>query len=399
MAFLCQVYEWMSKRGQRYRLGSSDSAIQLDLVAKVCGISNAEGFFQKLPASLKDNKVYGSLLNAYTQAGLKEKAESLMNIMKKKGYAYHPLPYNVMMTMYMNLKEYEKVYSMAAEMMEKKIRLDTYTYNIWLSSCGSHGSLEKMEQVYTQIKTDRACHPNWTTYSTMATVYINHGHIKKAEESLRMVEGKMDGRKRIPYHYLISLYGSTGNRDELFRLWKNYKENFPVTSNTGYRAMVSSMVRMGDIDGAEEMHQQWLTVKATYDPRIPNLLMQWYVANGQLNKAKEHLDRMIEAGGVPNSNTWEIVAEGYVGEKRISEALSCLKSAFNAEGARNWKPKPAILTAFIDLCKEETDTVSEEVLVEFLKQKESLEKNAISSGHESNEEGDAILNELHLNML
>lgn len=389
----------MSNRGQRYRLGSSDYAIQLDLVSKVRGISNAEDFFQKLPDSLKDNRVYGSLLNSYTQAGLKEKAEALMNNMKKKGYASHPLPYNVMMTLYMNLKEYEKVYAMIAEMMEKKIRLDVYTYNIWLSSCGSHGSLEKMEQVYAQIKMDRACYPNWTTYSTMSTMYIKHGQIDKAEESLRMVEGKIVGRNRVPYHYLISLYGSIGNRDELFRIWNIYKENFPVITNTGYRAMVSSLIRMRDIDGAEEMHQQWLTVKATYDPRIPNLLMQWYVANGQLNKAKEHVDRMIEAGGVPNSNTWEILAEGYVAGRRIPEALSCLKDAFDAEGARSWKPKPALLTDFINLCEEETDTASKEVLVEFLKQKESLEKEAYTSCEESKKEDDAISSELHLNLL
>ncbi|CAM8974452.1 unnamed protein product [Rhodiola kirilowii] len=211
-----EVYEWMNNRGQRYRLSSSDTAIQLDLVSKVQGVSSAEDFFQKLPDTLRDNRVYGSLLNAYAQAKMKEKAESLMDNMRNQGYASHPLPFNVVMTLYMNLKEYDKVYAMVAEMMQKNIRLDIYTYNIWLSSCGS---MEKMEQVFAQMKMDKGCHPNWTTYSTMATVYIKQGQIEKAEECLRMVEGKIAGRNRIPYHYLISLYGSVGNRDELFRIW------------------------------------------------------------------------------------------------------------------------------------------------------------------------------------
>ncbi|CAM8974407.1 unnamed protein product [Rhodiola kirilowii] len=404
-----EVYEWMNNRGQRYRLSSSDTAIQLDLVSKVQGISSAEDFFQKLPDTLRDNRVYGSLLNAYAQAKMKEKAESLMDNMRNQGYASHPLPFNVVMTLYMNLKEYDKVYAMVAEMMQKNIRLDIYTYNIWLSSCGSQGSMEKMEQVFAQMKMDKGCHPNWTTYSTMATVYIKQGQIEKAEECLRMVEGKIAGRNRIPYHYLISLYGSVGNRDELFRIWNIYKETFSTISNTGYRAMVSSLVRMGDIDGAEEMHQQWLTVRATYDPRVPNLLMQWYVTNGQLNKATEHLDNMTEAGGVPNSNTWEIIAEGYVGERRIPEAISCLQNAFHAEGASSWKPKPALLSAFINLCEEENDTATKEVLADLLRQKKYLENKACSSvegssdgtltGTESNKEDDGDSSELQLDPL
>uniref|UniRef100_A0A7N0T0B1 Pentatricopeptide repeat-containing protein n=1 Tax=Kalanchoe fedtschenkoi TaxID=63787 RepID=A0A7N0T0B1_KALFE len=406
-----EVYEWMNYRGERYRLVASDAAIQLDLISKVKGIPNAEEFFQKLPDTLKDNRIYGSLLNAYAQARMKENAEALMDNMRNKGYAYHPLPFNVMMTLYMNLKEYDKVDALVAEMMQKKVQLDIYTYNIWLSSCGSRGSMEKMEKVFAQMKTDRTCDPNWTTYSTMATMYTNQGQIEKAEECLRMVEAKIAGRDRIPYHYLISLYGSVGNRDELFRIWNIYIATFPTILNMGYHAMVSSLVRIGDIDGAEEMHQQWLKARATYDPRLPNLLMQWYVRNGQLNKATEHLDRMTEAGGIPNSNTWEILAEGYILERRIQEAMSCLKDAFNAEGAMNWKPKPALLTAFINLCGEEADTASKEVLVELLRQRGHLENQAYKSvfgstdgsptGNESEKEDDDDDEsvELHLNQL
>ncbi|CAM8910969.1 hypothetical protein QQ045_032592 [Rhodiola kirilowii] len=401
-----EVYEWMNNGGERYRLTASDAAIQLDLISKVHGIPNAEDFFQKLPDTLKDNRIYGSLLNAYTQAKMKEKAEGLMDTMRNKGYASHPLPFNVMMTLYMNLIEYDKVDAMVAEMMQKNILLDIYTYNIWLSSCGSQGSMEKMEQVFAQMKMDTSIHPNWTTYSTMATMYTRQGQIEKAEECLRMVEGKIAGRDRIPYHYLISLYGSVGNKDELFRIWNIYKATFPTIPNMGYHAMVSSLVRIGDIDGAEDMHQQWLKARATYDPRIPNLLMQWYVRNGQLTKATEYFDQMTASGGVPNSNTWEILAEGYIGERRIPEAVSCLKDAFNAEGARNWKPKPNLLTAFINLCAEEADTTSKNVLVDLLTEKGHLENEAYKSvfgltnvSFESEKECKDESSELHLNQL
>ena len=63
----------MNKR-ERFKILTSDAAIQLDLVAKVHGLSSAEDYFLKLPDDLKDNRTYGSLLNAYVQAKVKEKA-------------------------------------------------------------------------------------------------------------------------------------------------------------------------------------------------------------------------------------------------------------------------------------------------------------------------------------
>lgn len=385
----------MNNREERYRLSASDAAIQLDLIAKVQGVSSAEDFFMKLPDSVKDRRIFGALLNAYVRAKVKEKAESLIDTMREKGYTTHALPFNVMMTLYMNLKEYEKVDSMVSEMMEKNIQLDIYSYNIWLSSSGSQGSAERMEQVFEQMKQDKTINPNWTTFSTMATMYIKMGIMEKAEDCLRRVESRITGRDRIPYHYLISLYGSVGNRDEVYRVWDSYKSIFPSIPNLGYHAVISSLIRIGDIEGAEKIYEEWLPVRATYDPRIGNLLMSWYVKEGKLEKAESTLDYMIEVGGKPNSNTWEIVAEGHLREKRITESLSCLKEAFSV-CSRSWRPKPVNVTTFIDLCEGGGDNEAKETIVRLLKESGFLKDKSYSSLVGLSDEGvtsDDVLND------
>ncbi|XP_022756892.1 pentatricopeptide repeat-containing protein At1g02150 [Durio zibethinus] len=371
-----EVYEWMNNRGERFRFSSSDAAIQLDLIAKVRGVSSAEDFFLQLPDTLKDKRIYGALLNAYVRAKLRDKAESLIDNMRNKRYTLDPLPFNVMMTLYMNLKEYDKVESMVSEMMEKNIRLDLYSYNIWLSTCGSQGSAEKMEQVYEQMKQDRSIIPNWTTFSTMASMYIKMGLPEKAEECLRNLEGRITDRNRIPYHYLISLYGAVGNREEVYRVWKVYKSIFPRIPNLGFNAMISSLVMAGDIQGAEKIYEDWLSVKTSYDPRLANVLMGWYVKEGKLDKAESFFNHMAEIGGKPNSSSWEILAEGHILEKRIDEALSCLKEAFATEGSRNWRPKPKNVSAFFNLCEEKADMASREVLVRLLRESGYLKNEA-----------------------
>ncbi|KAK9120997.1 hypothetical protein Syun_018614 [Stephania yunnanensis] len=367
------VFEWMDTKGDRFKLSASDAAIQLDLIAKVRGIPSAEEYFSRLSRSLTDKRTFTALLNAYVGAKMKDKAEALMEEMKTKGYDMHSLPLNLMMTLYMKLEKYDQVLSLIAEMIEKNIAFDLYSYNIWLTTCGTMGSIEKMEAALEQMKQDKTVNPNWTTYSTMATMYMNLGQRQKAKQSLQMVESKMTGRDRIPYHYLLSLYGSVSEKEEVYRIWDTYKSGFSTIPNLGYHAMIASLIRLDDIEGAEQIYEEWLSARTTFDPRVCNLLVKWYARNGRLEKAKALVDDIFEVRGKANSYTWEFLAEGYIKEKQITEALSCLKKATLAEGAKNWRPSPRNASTLFLLCEQKYDTASKEALMELLRQLGCLE--------------------------
>ncbi|KAK9742734.1 hypothetical protein RND81_03G194300 [Saponaria officinalis] len=381
-----EVYEWMNNRIGTFRLSSSDTAIQLDLIAKVRGITYAEDYFTRVPDTVKDKRIYGALLNAYVGAKIRDKAETLMEKIRNKGYAIDPLPYNVMMTLYMKLEEFDKVEELISEMKQKKIPLDSYSYNIWISARGSRGSAEVMEQVLEEMESDPSIVTNWTTFSTMAAMYVKLRLPEKAEQCLRILETRIVGRDRMPYHYLISLYGSVGNKDEVYRVWNIYKSIFTNVPNWGYHSVISSLVRLGDIEGAEKLYEEWLPVKFTYDPKIGNLLMGWYVKEASFEKVKGFFDHMIEVGGKPSAASWEILGEGHIKEGRISEALTCFKEAFRAEGTKNWRPKPSNVTAFFELCDKEADQASKDDLVALLTQMGCMEDEKYSSLPNENEE-------------
>ncbi|KAJ4847629.1 hypothetical protein Tsubulata_002737 [Turnera subulata] len=374
-----EVYEWMSGRG-RYKLVGSDVAIQLDLIAKVRGVSSAEEIFRSLSSyRLKDKRVYGAMLNAYARERMRDKAEDLLSEMKSKGFEVLALTYNVMMTLYMNLKMFDKVHSLVSEMMENGTPLDLYTYNIWISCCGSEGSVEKMEQVFDQMRSDKSVIPNWSTFSTLATFYCKMGLFEKAEYCLRKVESRITGRDRTPYHYLLSLYGNIGKKEEVHRIWNIYKAVFPTIPNLGYHAIISSLVRMDDIEGAEKLFEEWLSNKVSFDPRMGNLLMGWYVKAGNFDQAESIFDHLSELGQKPNAMTWDILAEGHIAERRISDALSCYEKAFAAAVSERWTPKPVNIASFFMLCEEEADVASKNVLVRLLRQSGCLKDKKFAS--------------------
>ncbi|XP_068635015.1 pentatricopeptide repeat-containing protein At1g02150 [Aristolochia californica] len=362
-----EVYEWMTERRERFRLNSSDIAIQLDLISKAHDVSATEEFFHKLPEASKDMRTYGALLNAYVRANMREKAETTLEKMKNAGFAMHALSCNVMMTLYMNLREYEKALSIVSEMIENDIRLDVYTYNIWITTCAELRNAEEMEQVLEKMKSDGNVIPNWTTFSTLASMYIKFGLFEKAEQCLKDLELRMTGRDRFPYHYLISLYSSIGKKEELYRIWNSYKTSFPRILNLGYFTMISSLVKVRDIEGAEAIYEEWLSVKSRYDPRIGNILLRWYIRQGLMEKAEKFLVQIKEIGGKPNQTTWELLAEGYISKDEITKALSCMQEASLVEGPLLWRPRPANVEALLNLCKEKSDPESMETLMELLK--------------------------------
>lgn len=209
--------------------------------------------------------------------------------------------------------------------------------------------------------------PNWSTFSTMAAMYIKMELFEKAQECLKKAEGRILGRDKVPFHYLLSLYGSVGNKDEVYRVWNNYKSMFPSIPNLGYHAIISSLVRMDDIEGAEKLYEEWVSVRPSDDSRIGNLLISWYLKKGKSDKVFSFFKHMSEGGGCPNSTTWELLSEGHIAEKRVSEALSCLEKAFTTSDSKSWKPKPIKLAAFLKLCQDEDDMESAKVLSELLR--------------------------------
>jgi pentatricopeptide repeat protein len=173
----------MTKRRERFSLTASDMAIQLDLIAKVRGVSYAEKFFEELPDAMKDKRTYGSLLNVYAQAMLKEKTKETFEQMRWKGYASDTLPCNVVMNFYIDAGEPDVVSGIIDEMKERNVAFDVCTYNICIKSCAAKQDTDGMEWVFKQMVADESVVANWTTYTTLASMYIG-----ELWEGRRMVE-------------------------------------------------------------------------------------------------------------------------------------------------------------------------------------------------------------------
>ncbi|KAG8082868.1 hypothetical protein GUJ93_ZPchr0014g47210 [Zizania palustris] len=353
-----QVYDWMTERRDRFSLSSSDMAIQLDLIAKGRGVSHAEEYFEELPDPLKDKRTYGSLLNVYAQAMMKEKTESTFEQMRKQGFATDTLPFNVLMNFYVDVEEAEKVSMIVDEMKERNIAFDVCTYNIWIKSCAAMQDADGMEQVLDQMIGDESVVANWTTYTTLASMYIKLGNFEKAEESLKEAEKRTTVRDKKCFHFLITLYSHLGKKEEVYRIWNWYKATIPTIHNLGYQEMLSALVRLGDMEGTELLYEEWASKSSSFDPKTMNIILAWYAREGFSTKAEQTLNRFVEKGGNPKPNTWEILATAYLKDDRSSDALSCMEKAAAITSTSKWIPRPTNVESLLANFKEKNDTES-----------------------------------------
>ncbi|KAJ4711054.1 putative Pentatricopeptide repeat-containing protein [Melia azedarach] len=362
-----KLSENMEKRGMNKTV--SDQAIHLDLVAKVRGVDAAENYFVDLPETSKNHLTYGALLNCYCKELMTEKAEALMEKMKELNIGFSSMPFNSLMTLYTKIGQPEKIPAIIQEMKAWSIMPDSYTYNVWMRALAAVNDISGVERVIDEMKRDGRVAADWTTYSNLATIYVDAGLFEKAENALKELERRNIHRDLSAYQFLLTLYGRTSNLLEAYRIWRSLRLAFPKTANVSYLNMIQVLVNLKDLPGAEKCFREWESGCPIYDIRVANALIGAYAKEGQLEKAEELKERALRRGAKANAKTWEIFSDYYLKNGDMKLAVNCLENAINTgrgDGGK-WVPSSQTIRTLMRHFEQEKDVDGAEGFVEILK--------------------------------
>ncbi|KAL8112989.1 hypothetical protein AgCh_020344 [Apium graveolens] len=126
------------------------------------------------------------------------------------------------------------------------------------------------------MKRDGRVAADWTTYSNLASIYVDAGQNVKADNALKELEKRNACKDLSAFQFLITLYGRTGNLLEVYRVWRSLRLAFPKTANISYLNMIQVLVKLKDLQGA-------------------------YVNEGLLDKAMELKAQSKKKGAKPNA--------------------------------------------------------------------------------------------------
>lgn len=343
------------------KLTNSDAAICLDLIAKVHGLEEAQKYFEKIPEKSRDFRIYGALLSCYAHENSVELAEATMQKMRELGYA-KSLSYNVMLNLYSQVKQYEKMDALMQEMKARGMDWDNYTYNTRLNAYALAFDVECMEKLLSKMESDPYIKMDWNSYVVVANGFLKAGLKEKALAMMKKAEQLTNVRSwKRTFEILLTLYSQIGNQDELYRLWNQYKKKGKF-DNTTYLAMLTSLVRLDDIAGAERIVEEWEYGKTFYDIRIPKYLIGAYCKKGLLEKAEAYMNRLGEIGEEPDASLWIALASGYKLKKEMPKALEALKKAISIS-KHGWRPNKFTLASCLDYLKEKGEVQAAQELL------------------------------------
>ena len=405
-----QLSEVMARRGMNPTV--SDQAIHLDLVAKSRGIAAAEKYFLDLPESSKTHLTYGALLNCYCKELMTEKAEALMEKMKELNFAFTAMSYNSLMTLYTKVNQPERVPSIIQDMKADDVLPDVFTYNVWMRALAAVKDIPGVERVIEEMKRDGRVAPDWTTYSNLASIYVDAGLFEKAEAALKELEKRNTCNDIEAYQFLITLYGRTQNLVEVHRVWRSLKRNCPRKANMSYLNMIQVLSNLKDLPAAEACFKEWeaqyihppkntkgseasttepesltnvpsngsdvngskgakeLELKhKKYDIRVANAMIRAYIAEGMLDKAVALKKRAKMRGGRLNAKTWEIFMDHYLKAGDLKTAHWCADRAMKKghSSGRIWVPPRDVTETLMGNFEKNKDVDGAEQYVEALK--------------------------------
>ncbi|KAL3509385.1 hypothetical protein ACH5RR_028786 [Cinchona calisaya] len=353
-----QLAEWMKDSSN---LSPADIAIRLDLISRVRGLREAEKYFNDVSDTSKTYKVYGSLLNCYASYKLVDKAEEIMQIMRQSGCNME-LSYNIMLNLYSKLRKCEKLEKLVQEMEKDGLSCGKSTYYILLNASAADSDIEAMEKLFKKMEMDPVVNVNWHAYVIAAKGYSKAGLRDKASDMLKKAKNLIRRSDTGPaYHFLLSMYASLGNKDEVNEIWHLYKKR-GLRRNMGYFYMINSLIRLDDINGAEKIFQEWEAINTSYDFRILNTLINAYTKKGLLREAEALVNKAVECEKKVPASTWDHLSTGYYKDNQMEKAAYAMKNAvFSCKGT-SWTLNCITLKACLEYMKVKGDVEREKIV-------------------------------------
>ncbi|GER48586.1 pentatricopeptide repeat-containing family protein [Striga asiatica] len=363
-----QIYSWMESRNME--ITNVDKAALINLLYRTEGIASAENYFNTLQESEKTSKTYGALHCCYCQQKLLDKAVDTFDLMKLLNFLT-TLNCNNMLRLYYNMGKYENVFSIVQDMEDKNVPLDAYSYNMLINSHNALKNVDAIDSVVEKMKSENVP-DDWFTLGNLATVYFNSGFPEKAKAFLDRME-KTHARPEKDLieacRIRIKLFSQMNDLQGVLRAWRALKLDIPKPNTICYLFTLIGLAKVGDEESLEKIFKEWEESKLSFDPKVSNVLLEYYLKRDMMHKANCLYASLVERKKVPNLRMLDLFAALSVKNGDVESGMKHLEMGLDKTKLweSDWFPSDETVKLFLKYFEENDDPVRAGLFAERLK--------------------------------
>ncbi|KAL4200074.1 hypothetical protein AMTRI_Chr03g54570 [Amborella trichopoda] len=338
-----EIFQWFKKKGC-YEL----NVIHYNIMLRILGKSRRWGELRMLwdemgcAKIVPTNATYGTLINAYSKAGLKEEALLWLEEMKKQGLQPDEVTLGTVVQTFKKAGEFARAdkffkrWSSGEVFMENtesnsesqvgscevlEINGDlkdntvierekqenrrrssvfqkcssSYTYNTLIDTYGKAGQLQEASNTFNQMLREGII-PTTVTFNTMIHICGNYGHLEESDALLLKMEELRCSPDTRTYNILISLHARNDNINAAARYFLKMKAAGLKPDLVSYRTLVyafSIRQMVGEVESLlSEIDKEGLHI----DEYTQSAVTRMYVDIGMIEKALSWFEKSHRSG-------------------------------------------------------------------------------------------------------
>ncbi|CAN6439545.1 unnamed protein product [Victoria cruziana] len=337
------IFRWLKEKGF-YEINVIHYNIVLGFLGRAHQWDNIHKLWEemKVLGILPTNPTYGTLIDSYSKAGLKDEALMWLDDMRSRRMKPDEVTMGIVVQTFKRAKEFEKADQFFKEWSSDESLSDTcdgsivseqqqfqqvsqvnslsaqsaqkfyssYTYNTLIDTYGKAGQLQEASNLFNQMLRDGIV-PNTITFNTMIHICGNHGLIEEADALLL----KMEELRCLPdtrtYNILMSLHVKNKNINMVSRYFAKMKESGLKPDYVSYRTLLYAFSDRNMVDEVESLIAEMDRVGVHVDEFIQTTLMRMYIDVGMLERSWGWFERFHLGKKGMSSECYSAIIDAY----------------------------------------------------------------------------------------
>lgn len=316
-----EILEWL--RNQTWwNFGEMDYLMLITAYGKQGDFNRAEKVL-----SLINKKGYApsvvshtALMEAYGRGGRYNNAEAIFRRMKSSGPEPSAVTYQIILKTFVEVckfREAEEIFETLLNDKKPPLKPDQKMFHMMIYMHKKAGSYEKARRLFA-LMAERGVPQSTVTYNSLMSFETNYKEVSKIYDQMQRAGLKPDV---VSYALLINAYGKARREEEALAVFEEMLDADVRPTHKAYNILLDAFAISGMVEQAQTVFKSMRRDRYTPDLCSYTTMLSAYVNASDMEGAEKFFTRLKQDGLKPNEITYATLLKGYARTNNLEKMM------------------------------------------------------------------------------